>query len=190
MCGGVGRGGERTEDYALKGKRTIYCGVIKTSLLRRDTRKRKKEEKDEVIKEEREGGVPRRTERTVCRPGQADEKGGRRRKPLEAEARADTRKSGPQVSAWHGRLHFPGRSRQAARSRQAHVGRGQAQRWPLHAPGAQHTWEPQPGKSVTGRFGRSQAVLTGKAMNQLFASGGQSTGVSALASFLPKNTQD
>ena len=27
-------------------------------------------------------------------------------------------------------------------------------------------------------------------MNQLFASGGQSTGVSALASFLPKNTQD
>ena len=46
MCGGVGRGGERTEDYALKGKRTIYCGVIKTSLLRRDTRKRKKEGKD------------------------------------------------------------------------------------------------------------------------------------------------
>ena len=66
------------------------------------------------------------------------------------------------MSAWQAACTFPeGAGRPPGLGRRS-VGRGQTQRWPLHAPGAQHTWEPQPGKSVTGRFGRSQAVLTGK----------------------------
>ena len=93
-------------------------------------------------------------ERTVCQPGQADGKEGRRRKLLEAEAPGRDAQIGPQVPAWHGCLHFPRRSRQAP-------GLGRRRVGPC-MPGTQHTWEPRPGKSATGRFGRSQAVLTEK----------------------------
>ena len=93
-------------------------------------------------------------EHTVCQPGQADGKEGRWRKLLEAEAPGRDAQIGPQVPAWHGCLHFPRSSRQAPGLSRRRVG-------PC-MPGAQHTWEPRPGKSATGRFGRSQAVLTEK----------------------------